>query len=338
MAITTVRVLAGYTQVGKEALAQESIIRNISFNDGTLPEGAVSAKVYVHGLTTIQDYVAGTGVTPTTDGSDYVTVSNLKDRAINEKFDGLSVEAAYAKTDYVAKRYDSALKARAEDDDTIGFAKMYADGTVATGTFSTTEVTITNLVVGNRYKVKTANSGGDATTVGCAAATAVVGEEFVALTDGTGVTGLVSYAQAVPTATSVAADILSLKAALDAAKAPRSGRYLVVDSSIENLLLTATAGIVLAEPTSKMQQVEGSIGRLYGFDIFSTVLLPTGVNMIAGHPDAFYFNDIFRHEARIVSLDGSANYVGDSALKQRVASISGAVRPTLIQINNGSGA
>lgn len=338
MAITTVRVLAGYTQIGKEALAQESIIRNISFNDGTLPEGAVSAKVFVHGLTTIQDYVAGTGVTPTTDGSDYVTVSNLKDRAINEKFDGLSVEAAYNSGDYVAKRYDAALKARAEDDDTIGFAKMDADGTVASGTFSTTEIAIGSLVVGNRYKVKTANSGGDATVVGCAAATALVGEEYTALTDGTGVTGLVSFAMAVPTASTIAADILALKAALDTAKAPRSGRWLVVDSVQENLLLTATAGIILAEPASKMQQVEGSIGRLYGFNIFSTVLLPSGTNMIAGHNDAFYFKDIFRHEARIVSLDGSANFVGDSALKQRLASISGAVRPTLLQVNNGSGA
>ncbi|RLI45406.1 hypothetical protein DRO61_10625, partial [Candidatus Bathyarchaeota archaeon] len=306
MAITTVRVLAGYTQIGKEALAQESIIRNISFNDGTLPEGAVSAKVFVHSLSTIQDYVPGTGITASTDGSDYVTVSNLKDRAINELFDGLSVEAAYNSGDYVAKRYDAALKARAEDDDTIGFAKMVTDGTVSIGSFGTTVITITNFVVGNWYKIKVVNSAGDATTFGCAAATAVVGEEFKALTDGTGMTDLTAYAVDAPTASTVAGDILDLKAALDAAKAPRSGRWLVVDSIRENLLLTATAGIVLAEPASKMQQVEGSIGRLYGFNIFSTVLLPSGTNMIAGHNDAFYFKDIFRHEARIVSLDGSA--------------------------------
>jgi hypothetical protein len=334
MAVTDVRVLAGYTAVGKEALAQESIVRNISFNDGTLPEGAVSAKVYVHELPTLQNYVAGTGVTPSTDGSAYVTVSNLKDRAVNELFDGLSVEAAYAKTDYVAKRYDSALKARAQDDDTIAFAKMVADGTEAPATFGTTEITITNFVVGNWYKVKTANSAGDATDIGCAASTAVVGEIFQALTDGTGLTALVGYATDAPTASTIAADILSIKGALDTAKAPRSGRWLVVDSSVENMLLSATAGIVLAEPASKMQQVEGSIGRLYGFNIFSTVLLPSGTHMIGGHDDAFYFKDIFRHEARIVSLDGSEKHVGDSALKQRVASISGAVRPSLIQINS----
>ena len=126
------------------------------------------------------------------------------------------------------------------------------------------------------------------------------------------------------------------KNALDEAKAPRSGRWAVVSSEMENLLLSATAGIVLAEPASKMQQVEGSIGRLYGFNIFSTVLLPSGTNMIAGNNSAFYFKDIFRHEARIVSLDGSEKHVGDSALKQRLASISGAVRPTLIQINKGA--
>jgi len=336
MAIDTVRVLAGYTQVGKEALAQESIIRNISFNDGTLPEGAVSAKVFVHELATIQDYVAGTGVTPSTDGSDYVVVSNLKDEAINELMDGLSVAAAYAKGDYVAKRYDAGLKARAEKDDTIGFIKMDADGSVASGTFGTSVITITNFVVGNWYTVKVANSAGDATTIGCAGSTAVIGEVFKALTDGTGLTALTAYSVAAPTAASIYNDVLALKAALDLAKAPRSGRYLVVDSATENLLLSPDATVIIAEPASKMQQVEGSVGRLLGFNIFSTVLLPSGTHMIAGHPDAFYFKDVFRHEARIVSLDGDAKHVGDSALKQRLASISGAVRPTLIQINSAN--
>lgn len=336
MAVDTVRVLAGYTEVGKEALAQESIIRNISFNDGTLPQGAVSAKVYVHELSTIQDYVAGTGVTPTTDGSDYVTVSNLKDEAINELMDGLSVEAAYNKGDYVAKRYDAALKARAEKDDTTGFAKMAVDGTEASGTFGTDDVTAGNLVVGKRYKVEVANSAGDATTAGLSTATAIVGEAFTALTDGTGLTALVVNAVLKPTASTIYADVLSLKSALDTAKAPRAGRWLVVSSEMENLLLSPDAKVILAEPGSKMQQVEGAVGRLLGFNIFSTVLLPSGSNMIAGVNDAFYFKDVFRHEARIVSLDGSEKHVGDSALKQRLASISGAVRPTLLQINKGA--
>jgi hypothetical protein len=277
MGVDTVRVLAGYTQVGQVALAQESIIRNVSFNDGMLPQGAVSAKVYVHALSTIQDYVPGTGVTPTEDGSDYVTVSNLKDEAINEIMDGLSVEAAYNSGDYVAKRYDAAIKARGEKDDTNGFTKMVADGTE-----------------------------------------------------------LVAAAAAKPTVDTIYQDILNLKAALDTAKAPRSGRYLILSSEMENLLLSPDAKVIIAEPSSKLQQVEGSVGRLLGFDIFSTVLLPAGTNIIAGHPNAFYFKDIFRHEARIVSLDGDANHVGDSALKQRLASISGAVRPTLLQINNGA--
>ena len=106
---------------------------------------------------------------------------------------------------------------------------------------------------------------------------------------------------------------------------------------MENLLLSPDAKVIIAEPASKMQQVEGSVGRLLGFNIFSSVLVPSGTNMIAGHSSAFYFKDIFRHEARIVSLDGSEKHVGDSALKQRLASISGAVRPSLIQVNNASG-
>ena len=336
MAVDTVRVLQGYTAVGAEALAQESIIRNISFEEGTLPQGAVSAKVYVHELASVQNYVAGTGVTPSTDGSNYVVVSNLKDEAINELMDGLSVEAAYASGDYVAKRYDAAIKARAEKDDTNGFTKMVADGKEAPGTFGTTDVTITNFVVGKVYKVTAANTAGDATAIGCAASTAVIGEIFTALTDGTGLTALKGVAVIKPTASTIYADVLSLKAALDAAKAPRAGRYLLVNSEMENLLLSPDAKVIIAEPASKMQQVEGSVGRLLGFNIFSSVLVPSGTNMIAGHSSAFYFKDIFRHEARIVSLDGSEKHVGDSALKQRLASISGAVRPTLIQINKGA--
>jgi nucleoside-triphosphatase THEP1 len=51
------------------------------------------------------------------------------------------------------------------------------------------------------------------------------------------VTALTGVAVIKPTASTVYNDVLAMKAALDKAKAPRSDRYLVLTSEMENLLL-----------------------------------------------------------------------------------------------------
>lgn len=81
--------------------------------------------------------------------------------------------------------------------------------------------------------------------------------------------------------------ILKAKNAADKANVPREGRVLFVSSDIENFLL-ADPTINMAQPTAETSLGAGHIGRLYGFNIFTTENLPKtdgGNNIIiATHP------------------------------------------------------
>lgn len=278
MAIDTIRKVEGYAEVSEAVLAETSIIRSVSHKDveGSISEGT-QLKVYVHELPTIADYVPGTGVSLTLDGGSYVTLNNLKDKVVNEQYDGLSVEKVYNRPDYVANRLDGAVRAFGEQFDTDGFTKMVADGT----------------------------------------------EVYAA-------------AIAKTSASTIYDRILALKKALDDAKAPRTNRSLILTPEMENLLLDVDAKVILAEPASKVQQVEGSIGRLLGFNVFSTTLLPSGTNMIAMQERGFAHTDDWMVAPFLVSLDTTEARVGDSALKGRMAYNNGAIRPTLIQLDNSA--
>ena len=275
MAVITARKLDGYYDISEQVLAETSIIRQVSNGEGVVSPTGTQAKVYVNELGTVEDYVPGTGITPNADGSDYVTVNNFKERGINEILDGFTVEAAPA--DYVVSRFTANIAAAGEDDDTIGFAKLVADGT---------EV------------------------VAAAGAKPVVGTIYT--------------------------DILALKLALDNAKAPQMGRSLILTPEMHNLMLQVDSKIVLNTQRGDNIQASGWVGSFLGFQIYVTTLLPTGTNIIALQARGFYFKDLWMKPVSIVSLDGSANYYGDSAIKGRFNNISGAVRPTLIQLNNGA--
>lgn len=278
MAITDIRMVEGYAEVSETVLSEKSIIRQISHPDveGDISEGT-QLKVYVHELPSIQDYVPGTGVTQSTDGSAYVTLNNLKDKVVDEGYDGLSVEKVYDKPNYISNRLEGATEAFGEQIDTDGFIKMVADGT---------EV----------------------------------------------------YAAAiVKTAVATIYDrILAMKLALDNAKAPKSDRHLVLTPEMENLLLDQAAKVILAEPGSKFQQVDGAVGRLLGFNIFASTLIPAGTNMIACHRRGFAHTDDWTVAPFLISLDSTPGRVGDSALKGRMAYNNGAIRPTLIQLDNSA--
>jgi len=275
MAVTSARKVEGYSEISEEVLAQSSIIKQVSRKDIVGTPGTTTVKVYVNELATIADYVPGTGVALSADGSQYVTISNLKEKAVNELLDGMTVETAPA--DYVVQRLMAAMAANGEQIDTDGFTKMVADGTTAVA------------------------AGGD-----------------------------------IPTVATIYSDILNLKLALDNAKAPKTGRYLVLTPEMENLLLDKDSKIVLDTSKGDGILTEGYIGRIAGFDVFSTVLLPNGVNMIAGQERAFVFGYAFMSDVRIVSLDGSEKHIDDSAVKGRWAYVTGAVRPTLIQVHKGA--
>lgn len=128
-----VRKGTGFTALAERVLQERALAKLVS---GAIGEGEVAKgevlKVFVHELATIADYVPGTGVSLTGDNSQYVNINNLKDKAVNEVLDGLTVEMAYDKPDYVGARLEAAAEAIAVEMDTDLFAKVVADGTAAT--------------------------------------------------------------------------------------------------------------------------------------------------------------------------------------------------------------
>ena len=272
---TGARQVIGFSQISEQVLGQASVIRSIA---NTEVEGAVgfeTVKVYVNDLATIDDYVPGTGLSVSQDGSSYVDINTTKEKAVNELLDGYTVETAPA--DLVASRLEAALVKMGEQMDTDAFTTMVADGTVASAA-------------------------------------------------GTG---------NAPTVANIYDEILALKLALDNAKAPRTGRFLIVTPEVENLLLDTDSKIILNTARGDEILTEGFVGRLLGFDIFSTVLLPDGTNAIAGQLRGFAFKEGWKIPPRRQNLDGSGQFIGDSAVQGRIAYVYGAVRPTLIQVHNG---
>ena len=275
MAVTTARKVEGYSNISEEVLAESSIIRQISRKDIVGTPGTTTVKVYVNELATIADYVPGTGVAVSADGSAYVTISNLKEKAINEIMDGFTVETAPA--DYVVQRLMAAMGSAGEQIDKDGFIKMEADGTE-----------------------------------------------------------LVAAAGAAPTVSNIYGKVINLKVALDNAKAPQKGRSLIISPEVQGLMLSVDSKLVLDTSRGDMIQTDGYIGRVLGFDVFVTTLLPAGTNMVALQERAFVFGMAFTREVMIQSLDGSGTYIGDAAVQGRWAYVTGAVRPTLIQVDNGA--
>ena len=150
-------------------------------------------------------------------------------------------------------------------------------------------------------------------------------------------TELVAASGATPTALLMYGKILALKEALDNAKAPRMGRSLIMDPTREALMLDTTAKLVLNTDRGDRILADGWIGRVAGFDVYSTTLIPAATNMIAMQRRGFAFKDNWKVEPRLQSLDGSGQFIGDSAIQARYAYNYGAVRATLIQSDNGRG-
>lgn len=272
---TGARKIAGYSEISEQVAAQSSIFLQVTNQEGLVNADATTMKVYVNALGAIQDYVPGTGVSVSNDGSAYVTVSNSVENALNEIIDGYTVETAPA--DLVVSRMEAGMAARGEKNDTLVFAGMESEGTE-----------------------------------------------------------LVAAAGAKPVVATIYASILAIKAALDAAKAPKTGRKLILTPEMENLLLNVDSKVVLDTSRGDGIQTEGFVGRLLGFDIFSTVLLPAGTNMIGLQLRGYAAKEVFKIEPRIQDLDGSGQFIGDSAVQDRVAFLYGVIRPTFIQVNNGA--
>jgi hypothetical protein len=150
-----------------------------------------------------------------------------------------------------------------------------------------------------------------------------------------GGTDLVAAVGDAPTVANLYEKIINLKKALDTAKAPRTGRSLIVNPTTEALLLQQSSKLILNTDRGDMIVSDGWIGRVLGFDVYSTTLL-TDANMTAMQKRGFAYKDNWKIEPRLQSLDGSGTFIGDSAVQGRFAYNYGAVRATLIQNDKGA--
>jgi len=92
------------------------------------------------------------------------------------------------------------------------------------------------------------------------------------------------------TSSNIYAKICDLKEKLDAAKAPRTNRWLVVNSAIANLLVQSTQLIPAVAVAYEEVVRNGRIGRVAGFDVFQSEQIEgtgntssDGYHILAGH-------------------------------------------------------
>lgn len=91
------------------------------------------------------------------------------------------------------------------------------------------------------------------------------------------------------TKTNIYAKIVAMKVKLDAAKAPKTDRWLVVNSSVGGLLLQASELIPAVAVAYEGVVKNGYIGRIAGFDVYQSEQISgednstTGLRILAGH-------------------------------------------------------
>lgn len=339
MAVKTARRSTAFSEISETVLAETSVIR--LFGNKPIQGGVArgeSLEVYVHNVATLQIYVPGVGVSVTEDDSQYVTVANRREIAVNEILDGLTAEEAPA--DYVVQRLTAGVAVIGEDFDAQGFSRMVTDSPSLIDKSGT--VTAGSLIVGNWYEIFTIGDT-DFTLIGASSNT--IGVKFKATGAGVGTGTAFSEELTKPTTATIYQDILNLAQALDEVKAPKmvgnnvfgpmGFRALIVNPEINNFLASPDAKVQLSTDKGDEIQATGFVGFLAGFAIFMTNLLPAGTNMIGLHDRGFVHKDDFVKNVILQNLDQSGQFIGDSAIQGRNAYKQGVIRPELIVPNRG---
>lgn len=109
----------------------------------------------------------------------------------------------------------------------------------------------------------------------------------------------------------VVSDLTSLRASLNGRSVPRGDRFLAVDAAIEQELLNVSAFTSAADNADGGRaQVEGILGRKYGFDIYFQEILPSiAASTIAGTGTIALLGNTAKGATSIV-VDGSSTLTG----------------------------
>lgn len=132
-------------KVRKTLVLKDGVVFNNKY-DGSAKAGAV--KVRKTGAITVQDYDKANGIAPTSQDSEYITITIDKDKAINDVFDGY--DAAAVTDDMIADKLDEAGFAMASTLDNDGAAELVAGGTTMDNTTALTNKTVYSVIVDAR--------------------------------------------------------------------------------------------------------------------------------------------------------------------------------------------
>ncbi len=129
--------------------------------------------------------------------------------------------------------------------------------------------------------------------------------------------------------------IVALEQAMNEAKAPIDGRYLLVSPSMASLIEQAA---VLQTAFGDAIQVGGfkTIGAFAGFTVLLSLYLPAGTNMIAVHSDAFGGNYEQIEPIELIEVPRGNGTIGAWAVDGRMAYNFGILRPTLVQVDKSA--
>jgi len=289
-----------------------------------------SFKVWVAGTESMGNYSPGTLATASDPAGTFVTINDPQDKYIYKMIDKNQLRKTYNPVDYVDQTAMKAIQAASVQVDTDVLAVLVAGGT-SNYTQNGSTVAAGALVAGTLYQVTAANTGGVATDVGCAAATAVVGEVFICLADvGTSETALTVKA-VTPISTDIDSTIIKLEQALNTAKAPIEGRYLIVRPAVAALIEDK---LVLNTAFGDAIQANGfkTIGAIHGFTILMSLYMDADVNMIALHEDSFGGNFEEIEPIELIEVPRGHGTIGAWSIDGRIAYNYGVLRATLIQV------
>lgn len=112
-------------------------------------------------------------------------------------------------------------------------------------------------------------------------------------------------------------EVVKLRVQMDKLNIPKQGRWLIVTPDTYGLLLNSEQFIKASQLGDEVVQ-SGIVGRIAGFNVVENNDSTANLAMIAGTPKFATRIKAWKVAPMLVSLDGSADYIGASALKARM--------------------
>lgn len=108
--------------------------------------------------------------------------------------------------------------------------------------------------------------------------------------------------------------VVALRTAQSKAYVPLEGRWLIVSPDTYGYLLQDDKFIRQGDMSLQMKE-SGAIGSIAGYAVYESALLPSGVEMIAGHPN--WCHRVQEWEVPVSIKDLTNTYIGASAVQGR---------------------